>query len=82
MKESYSITEVVAITGRSDRTIRHYISQQVLEGEKVDGAWRFSAEQLSTFMNNPNVWPGIRAKKNALVYDFFIHNRPANRKCA
>ena len=70
MKESYTISDIVAITGLSDRTIRNYISQKVLEGEKIEGAWRFTHEQLSTFMNDRNVLPGIRAKKNAIIYDF------------
>lgn len=70
MKDTYTISDVVTITGLSDRTIRHYISQQVLDGEKIDGVWRFTAEQVSSFMNNPNILPGIRAKKNAIVYDF------------
>ena len=70
MKESYTIADIVEITGLSDRTIRSYISQKVLEGEKIEGAWRFTPEQLSTFMNDRNVLPGIRAKKNAIIYDF------------
>jgi len=70
MKESYTISDIVAITGLSDRTIRNYISQKVLEGEKIEGAWRFTPEQLSTFMNDRNVLPSIRAKKNAIIYDF------------
>ena len=75
MKEFYTIADVVEITGFSDRTIRHYISQNTLLGEKINGAWRFSAEQLGDFMNDPNVLPGIRAKKNAIVYDFLLQNR-------
>ena len=70
MKDSYTIADIVEITGLSDRTIRSYISQKVLEGEKIEGAWRFTPEQLSTFMNDRNVLPGIRAKKNAIIYDF------------
>ena len=70
MKEYYSISDAVRITGLSDRTIRHYLSQNMLCGEKVNGTWQFTAEQLCNFMNDANVLPGIRAKKNALVYDF------------
>lgn len=70
MKESYTISDIVTITGLSDRTIRNYISQKALVGEKTEGAWRFTPEQLSAFMNDRNVLPGIRAKKNAIVYDF------------
>ena len=75
MKEYYSISDVVRITGLSDRTLRHYISQHMLCGEKINGAWQFTPEQLGNFMNDPNVLPGIRAKKNALVYDFLADNR-------
>ena len=75
MKEYYSISDAVSITGLSDRTIRHYLSHSTLCGEKANGAWRFTAEQLGHFMNDPNVLPGIRAKKNALVYDFLADSR-------
>lgn len=75
MKEFYTIADVVKITGLSDRTIRNYISQNILCGEKVNGVWQFTAEQLGNFMNDSNVLPGIRAKKNALVYDFLVQNR-------
>ncbi len=72
MKEYYTISDAVRITGLSDRTIRHYISQSTLCGEKVNGIWHFTMEQLCSFMNDPNVLPGIRAKKNAIVCDFLM----------
>ena len=75
MKEFYTIADIVKITGLSDRTIRSYISQNTLLGEKLNGAWQFTAEQLGDFMNDPNVLPGIRAKKNSIVYDFLVQNR-------
>ena len=75
MKEFYTIADATLITGLSDRTIRHYISQKLLDGEKVDGVWRFTVEQLCALMGNPNVLPAIRAKKNAIVYDFLADNR-------
>ena len=75
MKENYTIADVVSITGLSDRTIRHYIRQNTLCGSKENGSWRFSLEQVCAFMNDPNVLPGIRAKKNALVYDFLACSR-------
>lgn len=75
VKEFYTIADVVKITGLSDRTIRTYISQNTLKGEKANGVWQFTVEQLCDFMNDPNVLPGIRAKKNALVYDFLLQNR-------
>jgi len=80
MKETYTIADVVRITSLSDRTIRQYISQNVLEGEKQDGIWRFTPDQICAFMNNPNVLPGIRAKKNALIYDFLLQNHRSEQE--
>jgi len=82
MKETYTISDVVRITSLSDRTIRQYISQNVLEGEKKDGIWRFTPEQICAFMNDPNVLPSIRAKKNAIVYDFMVSKHTSDpRMC-
>ena len=68
--ESYTIGQVVMMTGLTDRTIRNYLSLGFLEGEKQDGQWRFTAEQLEEFMRHPSVKPSISAKKNALIFDF------------
>ena len=80
MNEYYSLAEAVSITGLTDRTLRSYISQNMLTGEKHNGAWRFTAEQLCSFMNDPNVLPGIRAKKNAIVFDFLAEKRRSIRE--
>ena len=81
MKEYYTLADAVSITGLTDRTLRTYISQKTLEGEKHNGAWRFTAEQLGTFLNDPNVLPGIRTKKNAIVYDFLADSHRLKQEC-
>ena len=73
--DSYTIGQVVMMTGLTDRTIRNYLSLGFLEGEKRDGQWRFTAEQLYSFMQHPSVKPSISAKKNALIYDFLADTR-------
>lgn len=72
---SYTIGQVVMMTGLTDRTIRNYLSLGFLDGEKQDGQWRFTAEQLEAFMRHPSVKPSISAKKNALIYDFLTDTR-------
>ncbi len=81
MNEYYSLAEAVSITGLTDRTLRSYISQNMLTGEKHNGAWRFTVEQLCSFMNDPNVLPGIRTKKNAIVYDFLADSHRHKQEC-
>jgi len=72
----YTIGHAAQMTGFSDRTIRSYISSGMLEGEKINGVWHFLPEQIEAFVRNPAVRPGIQSKRNALVYDFLINDRP------
>ena len=70
MKDIFSIKDIALMTGLSTRTIRNYIAADFLEGDKIDGVWTFNTEQVERFMQNNAVKPAIRAKKNAIVYDF------------
>lgn len=70
MKDSFSINDLALITGLSTRTLRNYLAAGVLKGEKVDGVWTFTDEEVNAFTQNKAVQPSIRAKKNALVFDF------------
>ena len=70
MKDTFSISDMALITGLSTRTIRSYIADGFLAGDKSSGAWRFTAEQVYAFLRNKAVRPALRAKKNAIVYDF------------
>ena len=69
MKEYYTINEVAVMTGFTTRSLRLFIQQGFLEGEKIDGKWSFTVEQLEAFISNPNIKAGIKSNNNALVYD-------------
>lgn len=71
----YLINHLVLYTGLSDRTIRHYIASGILQGERIDGLWHFTPEQVERFVRHPAVRPSILAKQNAAVYDFLIDSR-------
>lgn len=68
----YNIKAVTMITSLTDRTIRNYISLGVLEGEKINGLWHFTPEQVEDFIRHPAVRPSIQAKNNAVIYDFLL----------
>ena len=68
----YVINHVSMITGLTDRTIRNYIASGVLQGEKINGVWHFTPEQVETFLLVPEVKLAIRAKNKSLVYDFML----------
>lgn len=71
----YVINHLVMFTGLSDRTIRNYISLGILQGEKINGLWHFTPEQVEEFIRHPSVRPSILAKNNGLVYDFILDNK-------
>ena len=70
----YLISHLVLFTGLTDRTIRNHLSTGILQGEKINGLWHFTPEQVEAFVRHPAVRPGILAKNNALVYDFLLNN--------
>ena len=71
----YLINHLVLSTGLTDRTIRNYISSGILQGEKINGLWHFSPEQVESFFRHPAVRPSILAKQNSVVYDFLLDTK-------
>ena len=69
-KDFYTIAEVALFTGLTDRSIRTHIAKGYLHGEKVDGTWRFSAEQVGNYFLRPEIKASMAARKNGVVYDF------------
>ena len=63
MKDRFSIDDMALITRLSTRTIRNYIADGFLEGDKSSGAWQFTAEQVDAFLQNQSVLPTLRSKK-------------------
>lgn len=72
MKEVYTIEEVARMSALSTRTIRNYLSLGLLDGEKQDGVWQFTAEQFSNFLRQDMVRQSVRTKANSIVYDFLL----------
>ncbi len=79
---AYNLNEVAMITGLTTRTLRNYLRLDLLKGEKVDGNWSFTEEELDKFMSNPAAKQAIAAKRNAVVYDFLSDPfKKGNRIC-
>ena len=75
----YVLGHVKVITGLSERTLRSYISLGLLKGEKINGMWHFTEEQLGEFLVNPSVRPSILAKKHAIIWDFLADSKKKRR---
>ena len=76
----YVINHLVMFTGLSDRTIRNYIASGILQGEKINGLWHFTSEQVEEFVRHPAVRPSIWAKNNGLVYDFLLDTKKTGQE--
>lgn len=71
----FTINEVAMMTGFTTRTLRNYISAGILEGEKTEGVWKFSVDDFTNFISNPNVISGIKSKMNAQALDFLADDK-------
>ena len=82
MDRNYSLNEIALMTGFSTRTLRNYLNQGLLQGEKVDGAWQFTSEEIDRFFAQPFVKEGLRIKRIGIVFDFLAdRSKKAGRTC-
>lgn len=75
MDKYYTLNEIAMFTGLTTRTLRNYVKMGILSGEKIDGIWQFTEEEVNEFCTNQSVKPSIEAKNNAIVYDFLIDKK-------
>lgn len=80
-KEYYTLSDIAQFSALSDRTLRNYLTKNILEGIKIDGVWRFSPEQVEKFLKHPTVRPSILAKNNAVIYDFLLDRNKGKDEC-
>ena len=73
--EYYLISHLTLFTGLTDRTIRSHIAAGFLQGEKINGLWLFTPEQVDRFLRHPAVRPSILAKNNSIIYDFLADGK-------
>ena len=59
---AYNMNQVAMITGLTTRTLRNHLKQGLLKGEKIEGNWSFSEEELDEYFTEPSVRQAILAK--------------------
>jgi len=83
LKKYYSINELSIMTGLTTRTLRNYIKDNILIGEKLSGVWKFTEDNVENFISNPIVKPSIQAKQKAIISDFLNDNKKTkNQICS
>ncbi len=79
---AYNLNQAAMITGLTTRTLRNHLKQGLLKGEKIEGNWSFSEEELDEYIADPSVKQAILAKQHAVVYDFLADPfKKTNRIC-
>lgn len=80
MKELFSIDDLATMTMLSTRTLRTYIKQGFLNGQKIDNTWQFTTLDIDNFLQNSFVQQSVQTKRNGLVYDYLLntHNLGAS----
>lgn len=81
-KDFYSINELSTISGFTTRSLRNFIQMEFLKGEKFNGEWRFSLEQIEDFFSHPNIKEGIKSKNNSVVYNHLLNKPQKDTICS
>ena len=79
---AYNLNQVAMITGLTTRTLRNHLSQGLLKGEKIDGNWSFTEEELEAYVTEPTIHQSILARSHAVIYEFLADSfKKSNRIC-
>lgn len=82
MEKKYTIEDVAMMTGMTTRTLRTYIKNGFLAGEKQNGKWYFTEEHLAYFYSNAFIIEGIKVKSHIIVNDFIKQpNKGSSSSC-
>ena len=67
MNETFNIDQLAMMTGFTTRSLRNFIKDGFLQGDKSSGAWRFTEDQIKAFVDHPSISPTITSKKTSSV---------------
>lgn len=70
MERKYNLNDLALMAALTTRTLRNYLAQGILHGEKTNGIWQFADADLERFFSNPFVKEGLRIKRSSVVFDF------------
>ena len=70
----YTVNDVAKITGLSTRTIRTYLKDGKLKGQRVGAQWRFTEDNIKDLFESQGVKDAMEGARNQLVIDFLNDN--------
>ena len=75
MEKKYSLEDVGMMSNLTTRTLRNYIKRGLLQGEKLEGVWRFDERQIEAFFKEPFVKQSIGVKKLGIILDYLVEQK-------
>lgn len=76
MGNAFTLSQLSQMTMLTDRTLRNYLKRGLLKGERTAAGWRFSAEEVVRFLNEPFVKAAVDTKEAATALDFLQRRIP------
>jgi len=67
----FSVKDIMTMFSLSERTVRRHLQLGVLKGTKVGGSWRFTDEDLKTYLDSEIIRKSIQKTSLFELYDFF-----------
>ena len=78
----YTLNDLAVMSGFTTRTLRNYMNLGLLHGEKINGKWQFTAEELGDFFADSNIKEALRSKDRTQIFDFIADDKKdSNAAC-
>lgn len=68
--KTYTVSDVAKIMHMTERTIRNYLKDGILNGTRVGGQWRFDKEDLQNLINNSTFRKKVRDNASDKAKDY------------
>lgn len=70
LEQLFTVEDIANMTSMSDRTIRNYLRNGLLKGRKIGGQWRFTMQDIKTFLDGGEVMKEMKKKQKQEIFDF------------
>ena len=70
LEQLFTVEDIANMTSTSDRTIRNYLRNGLLKGRKIGGQWRFTMQDIKTFLDGGEVKKEMKKKQKQEIFDF------------
>ena len=70
LNKLFTVEDIATMTSLTTRTIRNYLKDGSLKGKKIGGQWRFTMDDIQSFMSNDRVAENLCSETKQAVLDF------------